>query len=161
VPKAVLGGTPEEAKIRELRAKGVSVDRIANMLKVPRDQVQTITDRMRKEAAALRLDAPPKVKDGATPRERAEVHTKWLKEQVDKAVKDGAPAKEIAALSNQYVSAMRLEALLTGALEVTAAQVIRSSDFQRALAALRRACGDDLRVWEAFAAELRVLTGEG
>lgn len=158
--KPHLLGTTDEARVRDARAKGWSVDKIASQLDIKRHLVQTLVAYIDKEAPKVGLDTPPEVPDSATPRERAELHTRWLKAQVDKLVKDKAPPRDVAAISTQYANAMKLEARLSGALEVTASQVVRSTDFQRALQALRRACGDDLGVWERFNAELRVLLGE-
>lgn len=159
--KLQLEGHPKEEDVKRMRLEEkLSIDSIAARLGLPRKQVATYCGRLDKGVAPLKLEAPPAVPAEATPRERAELHAKWLKEQIDKAVTDNAPPKDVASLSNQYVGAMRLVAQLSGALEVTVAQILRSVDFQRLLTAFKRSVGDNRDVWAKWEAELAVLMGE-
>ena len=162
--KPTLLGHPREAEVRKLRADGWSLDKISARLNLPRNQVQTFCTYIQSEAnggAPLRLAPPPEVPADATPRQRAELHANWLKAQIDGAIAAGANIKELASLSGQYVNAMRLVARLSGALEITAAQILRSTDFQRCIEALRRAAGDNLEVLKRLDGELARLMGEG
>ncbi len=56
-------------------------------------------------------------------------------------------AKAIAALSGQFTNAQRHLAKLTGALEVSEAQIVRSPKFVRLLGLIQTALGDDTETW--------------
>jgi hypothetical protein len=159
--KPQLLGTPKERRVPEKRAKGWSIDKISSQLNIPRKQVQSLVALINREAEARRVpfDAMPPLPENATAVQHMEMHTRWLKAQLDKLTAGGAPLKDSIAISGQYLRAIRSEARLKGSPEVTAAQVLRSADFQRALGALRRAIGERVDIWEALNAEFAVITG--
>lgn len=160
--KPTLLGGEHEPRIRELRKQGRGVDFISSTMSLPRKQVQTLLEHIAREERGNWKMAPPPVEEADwTPRQRAEAHCRWMKDQLDAAVNGGAGVKEVASLSSQYVAAQRLVATLSGALDITEAQIIRSTAFARCLAALERACGDNREVWERWEKEVAELVGEG
>lgn len=116
-----------------------------------------------------REDLPPppviSIDPNSTPLEQAQAQRKWLTERLEWASRGGLPEKEIAALAGQVGGAVRLVARLSGALDITEIQIVRSPPFARVRAAFDAALKFDgvltaRQVRERFEAEIARLLGE-
>jgi hypothetical protein len=105
---------------------------------------------------------PPTLADNATPLERARATSQWLQTRLTWASSQGRPEKELAHLAGQCTNATRLLARLSGSLEVTEAQVVRSLPFSRIIGVMREALRPYPKALEAVVGALeRFNSGEG
>lgn len=81
----------------------------------------------------------PKLPDTATPLERSAATCEWLRGQIDHAVLMRASQKDLTQLIGQLTNANRLHARLSGALDITEAQIVRSAPWARIMVVLRDA----------------------
>jgi hypothetical protein len=81
----------------------------------------------------------PKLPDTATPLERSAATCEWLRLQIDHAVATNAAQKEMTQLIGQLTNANRLHARLSGALDITESQIVRSAPWARIMVVLRDA----------------------
>jgi hypothetical protein len=102
----------------------------------------------------------PELPPTATPRERAQAQCEFLDARMNWSVENGVSGKDIAALSGQITNATRLLARLSGSLEVTEAQIIRSVPFQRILGAVIETLAGDRKRLEELERKLATLAGE-
>ncbi len=116
----------------------------------------------RKRAAAVEAAGPPpepNFPEGTAPREKAERMCNYLETRIKWARDTLAPDAELLKLSAQYRTWVSLLAKFTGASAITAVQVVRHPDFQRALGLIREALGDDREAWVKLEAGLAALMG--
>lgn len=81
----------------------------------------------------------PKLPDSATPLERSAATCEWLRLQIDHAVAVNTAQKEMTQLIGQLTNANRHHARLSGALDITEAQIVRSAPWARIMVVLRDA----------------------
>lgn len=74
-------------------------------------------------------DVPPP--EDTSPKGLAAWHCERIKERMLAAERADAPIKEITALQGQYTNALRHHARLSGALDITEAQIVRSAPWSR------------------------------
>lgn len=168
-PLPFLLGSPHEAEILNMRKEGVPFSAIAERLGLPVKQIRSLCGHAVR-VGNFKLEPPPEViakEEGVaalphkpTPREIAESHMAWIHSQMTAAIKAGASPRDISSLSGQYTAAVRLVAQLSGALDVTASQILKTVDFQRILNIFAEILGDDLPRWELLVKKLEILTGD-
>lgn len=159
--------------MRKLRADDWTLASIASQFRVGVQPVQKHFAEHEKGGAKLTVlpggkdphaipPAPkaPELPPTATPRERAQAQCEFLDARMKWSVENGVSGKDIAALSGQVTNATRLLARLSGSLEVTEAQIIRSAPFQRILGAVIETLAGDRKKLEALEKRLAELAGE-
>jgi hypothetical protein len=90
-------------------------------------------------------DAPPQLPNlppGASLEDQMRAHSRYLQERIQWETSYG-DGRAIAQLSGQYTNAQRHLAKLTGALEVSEQQIVRSPKFTRLLGLITEALGND------------------
>jgi hypothetical protein len=76
----------------------------------------------------------------ASPLERAAAVSEWCRVRIEyESARPGVSIKELAAMTAQLTSAIRMQARLDGSLDVTEAQLLRSAPFARVRQALIQA----------------------
>jgi hypothetical protein len=90
-------------------------------------------------AAAPKAPLYPKLPDTATPLERSAATCEWLRLQIDHAVATNVGQKEMTQLIGQLTNANRLHARLSGALDITESQIVRSAPWARLMVVMRDA----------------------
>lgn len=79
----------------------------------------------------------PTLPPDVSPKDRVVAHLNWLENKIKWAEANNAPTREIAQLSAQYTSACKHEARLSGALDVTETQILRSTPWTRIMNVIR------------------------
>lgn len=77
--------------------------------------------------------------EGLSPQDHASAHCEWLRLRIEWAQKAGLPEKDVAQLAGQYTNAQRLYARLSGALELTEAQIVKSAPWAKLSVLIRDA----------------------
>lgn len=164
MPKqSTLKGDPKELKVQALLDANTSLDKISARLNIPRGVVERYARAYKKKKTIVPLVVPEMAEPpvDASPKDQAFWHCERIKARMIAAEKAGRNEKEVAGLYGQYTNALRHHARLSGALEVTMAQIIKAPDFQRALSALQRVIGNNRDIWVRWEKELAILMGEG
>ena len=102
---------------------------------------------------------PPPVRSGSTLAEQMAEQCEWLQRRISWGQTHGETATELTKWAGQFTNAQRHLAKLTGALEVSEGQILKSPKFARALQVIREAIGDDLPVWERITKALAEYEG--
>ncbi len=92
---------------------------------------------MAREVAAEVHAAPPAPPAGTSPKELAAWHVESIKARLMAAIAANATPKEITMYQGQLTNAMRHHARLSGALDITEAQILRSAPWARVMGLLR------------------------
>lgn len=106
-----------------------------------------------------RAPDPPPVRPGSTLAEQMAEQCEWLQRRISWGQSHGETATELTKWAGQFTNAQRHLAKLTGALEVSEGQILKSPKFARALQVIREAIGDDLPVWERVLKALEAYEG--
>lgn len=147
---------------REARAAGRSIGVAAKEAGMPRSSADAHDPHLHAKNAG----APPrpKVSPTASPLEQAQAQHTWLVAQQEWAASNPSISqKELAQIAGQVVSSVRLVARLSGALDVTEAQIVKSAPFARVLVALDAVFAsfpNEKALREKFEAELGKVMGE-
>jgi hypothetical protein len=96
-------------------------------------------ERAKATAAEPQVPEYPRLADDASPVDRAAATCSWLRARIDYASATRAPEKEVVQLVGQLTNANRLHARLSGALDITEAQIVRSAPWARIMVVLRDA----------------------
>lgn len=151
-------------KFLEARGRGESVYQAAKFAGIPNASASDHEKHLMRERAQV-VDAPPprpKLDPKATPLEQAQAQHKWVVELQEWAT-GRVPQKELTHISAQVVSSVRLVARLSGALDVTEAQIVKSAPFARVLVALDAVFAsfpNEKALRERFETELGKVMGE-
>ncbi len=116
----------------------------------------------RARAAQEAGPAPPTPVFGENthPREKAEKMCTYLEMRIAWAREALVPERDLAALVGQYRNWTKLLGGYVGAESITAVQVVRHPDFQRALGLVREALGDNREAWAKLEAGIAALMGD-
>lgn len=160
-PKCAICQRPDIAEINTALI-GNSCAKVGGMFKLA---ISSVNQHKRNcvakpSAKGLAVKEPPPPANG-TPVELANWHCERIDARIKAATAEnsGRSEREIAGLYAQYTNASRHRDRLNGALDLTAAQIIKTPDFMRLLAAFKTACGSNREVWARWEAELGDLLG--
>lgn len=79
----------------------------------------------------------PELPADASPLDRAAATCAWLRARIRHAESTGAETRELALLGSQLNTANRLHARLSGALDITEAQIVRSAPWAKIMVVMR------------------------
>ncbi len=123
------------------------------MFKIPQSSVANHKKKCVKDRRpALEVAEPKPLPAGASAQDQAVWHMSRIEERMKAAEKADPPnEKEIATLYGQYTNAMRHHAKVSGALDITEAQIVRSAPFVKVRAVIERALEKHPAAYKAVA----------
>lgn len=160
-PRSVVASSPHRLAIEAALDAGRPERDIAAEYGVSKSAVQRYKASRPPRIAPL-VAPVPEAPTNATPKESAQWHCDRIKARMLAAEMSGQVSeREIAALYGQYTNALRHLARLSGSLDITESQVVRSAPFTRVMTVLL----DTLRPWpeacKALAGAMSQFNGEG
>lgn len=79
----------------------------------------------------------PTLEGDVSPRDKAATHVSWLESKIKWSESNGGSTRELSQLSGQYTSALKNLARLSGALDITEMQILRSAPWTRIMSVVR------------------------
>ncbi len=146
-PQGTIAGSSKREKVDEALAAGKTDAAIARRYGFSVSAV----DRYRKawlaaqpKGEALKVKEPKPLAADAPPQEQAKWHCDRIEARMVAAEKAAHPdEKQIAALYGQYTRALQHHAKVSGALDITEAQILRCAPWKRVQLILMRAVEKD------------------